>query len=221
MAVLKPPEKTWTPAARCQVSAGRRADGPARPWATVFISGPLPPEASWETEFVDPFALEDGVIRLRRWSSDDAAWYAESVRDPEIQRFTTDSPTLDAEQVRVAIVRLRNADDAEGFVICDAVTGMRLGNIAALQDDRVGEVSYWLAAQARGRGAATRALTLFSSWLFTNAGLTELRLRAHRDNTASQKSAMRAGYRRDPDRDGPQEAKGTVWPMLAFNRVVG
>src|SRR5260370_22782607 len=40
--------------------------------------------------------LDDGVVRLREWADDDAAWYAECVRDPEIQRFTTESPTLRA-----------------------------------------------------------------------------------------------------------------------------
>ena len=72
--------------------------------------------------------LDDGVVRLREWADDDSAWYAESVRDPLIQRFTTESPALNAGQVLAAIVGLRAADDAEGFVICDAVTGERLGN---------------------------------------------------------------------------------------------
>jgi len=34
------------------------------------------------------------------WADDDAAWYADEVRDPLIQRFTTESPELDAGQVR-------------------------------------------------------------------------------------------------------------------------
>jgi hypothetical protein len=74
--------------------------------------------------------LDDGVVRLRDWADDDAAWYAESVRDPLIQRFTTESSALDAGKVLAAIARLRAANDAEGFVICDAVSGERLGNIA-------------------------------------------------------------------------------------------
>jgi hypothetical protein len=53
--------------------------------------------------------------------------------------------------VLAAIVRLRAAGDAEGFVICDAVTGERLGNIALRHDGRAGEVSYWVDAG----GAAT------------------------------------------------------------------
>ncbi len=160
--------------------------------------------------------LDDGVVRLRDWGDDDAAWYAECVRDPEIQRFTTDPPTLEAEQVLAAIVRMRAADDAEGFLICDAVTGVRLGNIALAHDGRVGSVSYWLAAEARGRGAATRALGLFTGWVFRTVGLAELRLCVHRDNVAAQRVALRAGYRRDPDRDGPQQVKGAQWPMIAF-----
>jgi [ribosomal protein S5]-alanine N-acetyltransferase len=160
--------------------------------------------------------LDDGVVRLREWANEDSAWYAKSVQDPLIQRFTTESPTLDAGQVLAAIIKLRAAGDAEGFVICDAVTGDRLGNIALCHDGRVGEVSYWVAAQARGRGVATRALALFSFWCFQAVGLEELWLCAHRENVASQRAALRAGYRRDPGRDESPEVKGAVWPMLGY-----
>jgi [ribosomal protein S5]-alanine N-acetyltransferase len=160
--------------------------------------------------------LDDGVVRLREWADDDAAWYADSVQDPLIQQFTTDSPTLTAEQVLAAMVRMRASDADEGLVICDAVTGSRLGNIALRHDGSAGEVSYWVAAQARGRGVATRALALFSAWSFRVTGLEVLWLCVHRDNVASQRAAMRAGYRRDPGRDKSQQAKGSVWPMLGY-----
>jgi ribosomal-protein-alanine N-acetyltransferase len=160
--------------------------------------------------------LDDGVVRLRQWADDDSAWYADSVRDPLIQRFTTESAVLDAGQVRAAIGRLRAAGDAEGFVICDAVTGERLGNIALRHDGRAGEVSYWVAAAARGRGVATRALMLFSSWCFQAVGVEELWLHTHRENVASQRAALRAGYQRDPRRDKSQEVKGEMWPMLGY-----
>jgi len=160
--------------------------------------------------------LDDGVVRLREWADDDAGWYAESVRDPLIQQFTTDSPTLDAGQVLAAIVRLRQAGDAEGFLVCDSVTGQRWGNIALHHDGQSGEVSYWVAAEARGRGVATRAVALFSSWAFQSVGLKEVWLRAHRDNAASQLVAVRVGFCRDPERDKSQEVKGEVWPMLGY-----
>jgi RimJ/RimL family protein N-acetyltransferase len=160
--------------------------------------------------------LDDGVVRLRDWADEDAAWYGESVRDPLIQRFTTDSPTLDAAEVLAAIVGLRAASDAEGFVICDSVTGQRLGNIALRHDGQAGEVSYWVAADARGRGVAARAVALLSSWAFQTVGLGVVWLCAHRENTASQQVALRVGFRRDPERDKSQQAKGVVWPMLGY-----
>ncbi|MFI9596708.1 hypothetical protein [Nonomuraea sp. NPDC052265] len=48
-----------------------------------------------------------------------------------------------------AIARLRESGDQEGFLICDSVTGQRLGNITLLHDGQSGEVSYWVAAEAR------------------------------------------------------------------------
>jgi [ribosomal protein S5]-alanine N-acetyltransferase len=160
--------------------------------------------------------LDDSVVLLRELADDDSPWYAESARDPLVQRFTTESPTLDAAEVLAAIVRLRGASDAEGFIICDAVTGERLGNIALSHDGRTGEVSYWVASTARGRGVAARALTLFSSWSFQRLGLDELWLHVHQENVASQRTAIRAGYQRDPERDESQEVKGAVWPMLGY-----
>ena len=156
------------------------------------------------------------MVRLREWAEEDSAWYADSVRDPLIQRFTTESPALDAGLVLAAIARLRVAGDAGGFVICDAVTGERLGNMALRHDGRAGEVSYWVAAGARGRGVAARALAVFSSWCFQAVGLEELWLRAHRENVASQRAAVRAGYQRDPGRDKSRQVKGAVWPMLGY-----
>jgi len=161
--------------------------------------------------------LGDEVVRLRQWADDDAAWYADSVRDPLIQQFTTDTPALTAEEVLAAIVRMRASGTDEGFVICDAVTGARLGNIALRHDGSSGEVSYWVAAEARGRGIATHALALFSAWSFHAVGLEVLWLRVHRDNVASQRVTIRAGYRRDPGRDKSQQVKGAVWPMLGYS----
>jgi RimJ/RimL family protein N-acetyltransferase len=139
--------------------------------------------------------VDDGVVRLREWADGDAGWYAESVRDPLIQRFTTDSPTLDAAQVLAAIVGLRAADDAEGFVICDSATGQRLGNIALSHDGQTGEVSYWVAAEGRGRGVATRALALFSSWAFQSVGLSEVWLRITAKSRV-QRHPLRGGVAR-------------------------
>jgi ribosomal-protein-alanine N-acetyltransferase len=102
------------------------------------------------------------------------------------------------------------------LVICDATTGQRLGNIALSFDATVGEVSYWVAASARGRGVATRALRLLSEWAFAALGLSESRLWTHADKLASRLVAERAGYRRAPDHDQQRTVKGRVWDTLGY-----
>lgn len=151
---------------------------------------------------------------LRQWRPTDADWYAHAAHDPQIQRYTTEPPTLTAAEVRAAIVALADLTDTVGLVICDATTGQRLGNIALRLDAGVGEVSYWVSASARGRGVATRALRLLSEWAFAALGLSEIRRWTHADNVASRLVAERAGYRRAPDHDQERTVNGRVWDTV-------
>lgn len=153
-------------------------------------------------------------MRLREWTVDDAAWYAETTRDPEVQRYTTDPPTITAEQVAKAIEGLRHNPSAASFCIED--NGERCGNVAVDIQDGVGHVSYLVAAHARGRGLAGKALTEFVAWIFANHAVDELRLWTHRDNLGSRKVAERAGFVRDPARDEDREIKGAIWPTVAY-----
>ena len=157
-------------------------------------------------------------VILRQWSESDADWYAASTRDPMIQRFTTEPADLSADEVRAAIRALLISDNPyAGLIITDATTGERLGNIAV--DDHA-EISYWLAASARGRGVATVALRCFSDWIFATTDASELWLRAHTANTASIAVAIRAGYERDPVRDDHRVIKGELWTRVAY-RIAG
>jgi [ribosomal protein S5]-alanine N-acetyltransferase len=159
----------------------------------------------------------DGLIGLRNWDLRDAEWYAACVRDPDIQQFTSESATLTPDQVRSAITALRaGRPGVAGWLICDAATGERLGNIAVSVSDGVGDVSYWIAASARGRGAATRAVLLGASQAFTVMRARTLRLWAHVDNAGSRTVAQRAGFVRDPSRDERREVKGSIWHTVAY-----
>lgn len=148
-------------------------------------------------------------IQLRAWETSDAEWCAQTAANDEmIQRFTSESAEVTAAQVRAAIVELlAGPHDAAGFLIADTTTGERLGNIALSYEDGVGDVSYWVASGARGRGVATTALREFSRWAFDTLRLRELRLWTHPDNLASQAVAERAGYVRDPANDREREIK--------------
>lgn len=161
--------------------------------------------------------LSDGVVRLRAWTATDAAWYAQvATSDELIQRFTSEPSQLSAEQVQAAIAGLADKGDLVGLVICDEAGGERLGNIGLSHADGIGQVSYWLAAQARGRGVATRALRLLSTWAWQNLPVDELRLWTHADNVASQRVAQRAGYVRQPEYDQTRMVRSEVWQTLGY-----
>jgi RimJ/RimL family protein N-acetyltransferase len=107
-------------------------------------------------------------VALRVWEEADAEWYV-SARDEEVFRWTTEPRDLDVEALRRVIEAYRREPKFAGFAIVDASTGALLGNITlVLRDEQAetAEVSYWLAASARGRGAASEAVRTIACWAF-------------------------------------------------------
>jgi RimJ/RimL family protein N-acetyltransferase len=100
--------------------------------------------------------------------------------------------------------------------ICDATTGDRLGNIAFA--GREAELSYWVAAPARGRGVATRAVRLLVDYAFAVLHADEVRLWTRSDNVGSRAVAERAGFVREPSEDRQRQVKGSVWDMRRYVR---
>ena len=136
------------------------------------------------------------AIALRTWELDDAEWYVRA-RDEEILFWTKEPRDLTAELVRNAIERYRSRPTNAGFAITDASSGSLLGNISLiiLEEERGwAEVMYWLAAPARGRGAATQAVNTIVRWAFETLPIDGIELRTDPDNTASQRVAQRAGF---------------------------
>jgi RimJ/RimL family protein N-acetyltransferase len=136
----------------------------------------------------------DGIITLRPWQPSDAAVIVECVDgDPEITRWLDQVPqpyTLaDAEGYIAGIGK-------EAFAITEDATGMVVGSVGAHMNDTgdVAEIGYWLRADARGRGATTRALVLIAGWALAREGVARLQLRADTENEPSRRVAERAGF---------------------------
>jgi len=55
-------------------------------------------------------------------------------------------------------------------------------------------LGYWLAPDARGRGAATHTPRLLAGWAFPAVGLKRIKLTYGSDNYASQRVAERCGF---------------------------
>lgn len=163
--------------------------------------------------------LTDGVVTLRLWETADAAWYVEQARDPEILRFTNEPADLTDQAVVDAIEGMLRTRTAYGVVVCDAVTGERLGNagLAPVEGDPdAGALSYWLAPAARGRGAATRAVRLLTEWA-REIGLHRVELHAHIDNVGSRRVAERAGFTRGRVVPDFRVVKGQSWTVVFYD----
>ncbi len=106
--------------------------------------------------------LSDGGIGVRPLAPGDIPDIVAACRDPEIPRWTrVPSPYTreDAEQF-LADRRGRGRAPARASrsPICDAASDRLIGTIGLMEVDRergYGEIGYWTAAAARGRGAAS------------------------------------------------------------------
>jgi RimJ/RimL family protein N-acetyltransferase len=58
----------------------------------------------------------------------------------------------------------------------------------------IGELGYWAAPEARGRGLTTRAVRLVSHWAIAELGAQRLQIRADVENVPSCRVAERAGF---------------------------
>jgi RimJ/RimL family protein N-acetyltransferase len=142
-------------------------------------------------------------VLLRPFELGDATDLARACRDPEIVRWTfmPERPTVD--QAREWI---RRAEDARAagrtlrLAITHGARGTFLGQ-AGLghfeRSDQVGEIFYWVAAPARGRGVATRATRLLAAWAFDALGLERIEIVVDPENEASQRVASAAGFTRE------------------------
>ena len=138
--------------------------------------------------------LADRVIRLRPWRREDAGAIVDCIDgDPDISRWLDLVPQpYSLDDARAYIGGLGE----QAFAITDAVTGHVLGSIGVRWNDTgdVGEVGYWLRADARRGGVMTRALVLVSRWALARDGVGRLQLHADVENVPSRRVAEKAGY---------------------------
>jgi putative acetyltransferase len=171
-----------------------------------------------------PEGLTAGGLVLRPWTTIDAPALIAAVDDPEIHRWLDAIPhpytPADAEEFLFTTRR----DLAEGRGVGLAVTGedgllgavgLRLG----ADNPGVGEVGYWVAAGARGRGVATTAARALSDWAVGDLGLRRVELYAAVGNAASRAVAERAGFALEGIRRAWRAIHGQPTDFAAYARV--
>ena len=140
-----------------------------------------------------PMELRDAQVLLRPIEATDADGILAGLNDPDCARFMVMIPApytrADADAWVERCAAVWQSGESFPFAIVDAETGGLLGSIELSGEDTIG---YWVARDARGRGVATRALTLLCGW----ATQRPLHLTTHPENVASQRVAEKAGFRR-------------------------
>ena len=166
--------------------------------------------------------MTDGPAGLRPWSPGDGVWYAAQLRDPDIQRFTTERSTTTADDFRAALERLSHQPDWAGFAVVDASSGRLAGNMAATRHaEGMAEISYWIAPAFRGRGLASHAIGQMRDWMIATWHVQQIDLWTHADNIASQRAAEKAGFGYEPGRDEVKVIDGERWPVRWYRYAAG
>jgi RimJ/RimL family protein N-acetyltransferase len=145
---------------------------------------------------IEPVELHVGELLLRPWRADDADAYWAALQSPDGRLWH--GSTLDTrDEVRSALARRSDwttGDHASWALVDDAglLGSFSVHRIDRDQDD--GEIGYWTAPAARGRGLAARAVQTACRWAFGDLGLHRIQLFHAVDNVASGRVAEKAGF---------------------------
>jgi len=167
--------------------------------------------------------LAAGPFRLRPFVLADLPVVREASQDPLIPLITTvPAAFTEAEGRRYIERQWDRARRGSGysFAITDAANGRAIGQIGLWLDD-IGagraSVGYWVAASARGRGAAAYALQTLTFWALGVLRIPRLELYVEPWNEASIRTAERAGFRREGLLRSWQEVGSERKDMLMYS----
>jgi ribosomal-protein-alanine N-acetyltransferase len=147
--------------------------------------------------------LADDAIRVRLIADSDLDAIAAACRDPEIARFTTvPSPYARHHarewQQRSAAGMAAGTDI--GAVVVDAQTDELFGSVGLHAiDPSTGRCAggYWVVAEARGRGVASRGMRLLCEYAARELGVARIELWIEPENLPSRRVAEAVGFRRE------------------------
>jgi len=152
--------------------------------------------------------LRTARLVLRPWAEADIDAITEACQDPLIQRYVpVPAPYTRAHAevfVRVTAPHVRAVGTGLIFGVFAAGTGEAVGSIGLHELSRLdapyggaGEIGYWAAPGARGRGYLTEAVREVCRWAFEELGLARIEWLAIAGNEASWRVAEKAGFTRE------------------------
>jgi len=163
------------------------------------------------TELAYPAPLRDGVASVRPWRDGDLACVEQAARDPCIPIYTTVPARYTPEEGRAFIAR-QHARLASGEAVCLAIADQRTDravghlNLIVRPQPGVAGIGYWVIPDARGRGFASRAVSLATTWALGTGGFARVEAWVEPGNHASRRVLEINGYLRE----------GTLRSFLTF-----
>jgi RimJ/RimL family protein N-acetyltransferase len=161
----------------------------------------MTPEISSDWPAFPAEVAGEGIV-LRMPLHDDVSILAAAFGDPVLGR-EAGLPPLGEKQLHAALdeqlPQWRATGQLVPYVIVDGQTGELLGGATLRQLDasrRAIEIGYWLFEAARGRGAATCAVSALLEWLFGN-GFYRVEAVVRIGNTLSERVLERNGFVRE------------------------
>jgi len=146
-------------------------------------------------------------VALRLPNSGDVALIIDASTDPLIPLITSVEANCTEPQAREYIDR-QNGRPAEGqgwsLIIVDRESNTAVGNaFVSCRALELGglDIGYWTGPSHRGHGYAAEALGLMRDWAPEEFGVDRLTLYIDPENTASLRTAERAGFRKEDTHD--------------------
>ena len=159
--------------------------------------------------------VRDGELVLRSLGLVDLDDVVSACSDPEIPRFTLLVPSPYREADGLEFLTHVEEQWSRGLperTFAITAGGEFLGVIGVGLD--TGVLGYWMKREARGQGWMTRALTAIVGWA-REQGVEEFSLTTHPGNVASQRVAVKVGFRRIGEVDEPRGFRdGTTRAVL-------
>jgi RimJ/RimL family protein N-acetyltransferase len=171
--------------------------------------------------------LADDAIALRPWRETDIPVQLRIFSDPVFQASSDWAPRTEADARRALVeyeAARQRGEQAEFALVASHDDDMVLGggslNNITLTQGRAA-IGYWLAPEARGSGAAARAVRLLARWAFEDLGIARLELTCGPDNIASQRVAERCGFTREGVLRSHMPFKGGRRDTVMFSLLPG
>ena len=164
--------------------------------------------------------LRDGTIMVRPWRDDDVETAIAICQDPEIARWTrVPSPYREQDALEFFEVARDGWETGASptFAVVEAAGGQIVGSIGVRINAAIGDIGYVVSAVERLRGFGTRAVLLVCRWAFEELGLERLQITVQPENTASQRLAEKAGFRREGVLRSYLEIKGGRADVVMFS----